>query len=264
MSNSNTTLEKIKNINFSMNSYPKSYASTKLGDYRLKDFLDFNDNSLKILNNKLFDLCIKHESAVIPRSTYKDYVYLTSGWEWSVFKKPGKNIVVKIPADIFLEVNELIYLENSEDTYKKFVASYPSELVAETRFYKDSDTNIIEQEFIEGQIEFKVDLNTKDKLLLENFKIFLEGTLKLLKDYQWWPDYWLTDTDEGILVRNVILEGKTKLFKIIDFTQYLDPSRMYPAKTKVVIEGQIKKLKSLITSVETQLGKLEKNKESYW
>lgn len=33
---------------------------------------------------------------------------------------------------------------------------------------------------------------------------------------------------------------------------------MYPAKTKQVIEGQIKKLNELISAVEIQLGKLDK------
>jgi hypothetical protein len=93
-------------------------------------------------------------------------------------------------------------------------------------------------------------------LLLTNFKAFLTGTLRLVEDFQWLPDYGFTDTDEGILVRNVILENDTKLFKVIDFAQYLDPSRMYPAKTKRVITGQIRRLNEIMVAVESQLSSL--------
>lgn len=255
MSDSENRTGKTGEHHFSINNYPKSYASTKLEDYRLKDFLDLDEEALEGLTNELFDLCIKHADEATPTTEYKDYEYLTSGWKWSVFKKPGGNAVIKIPAGIFPEVNDPIYLENSEDTYKKIEASYPPELIAKAKFYRD-DTNTIEQEFIDGEVDFKVDLHSEDKLLLTNFKIFLEGTMKLVTNYQWLPDYWFTDTEKGVLVRNVILENNTKLFKVIDFAQYIDPSRMYPAKTKRVIERQIERLNELMNAVEDQLSTL--------
>lgn len=60
MSDPENPTEKITELPFSMDNYPKSYASTKPDDYRLRDFLDLDENSLERLTNELFDFCIKH------------------------------------------------------------------------------------------------------------------------------------------------------------------------------------------------------------
>lgn len=234
---------------FAMDNYPKSYASTKDGDYRLKDYLDLDEADLEKLNDALFELCIEHGDATAPITEYKGLTYIDSGWEWSVFQKDS-NTVLKIPAGIFAEVNDPHYLTNTEETYKKILACYPAEFVAKTSFRREDSLNMMEQEFILGESEFKVDLSSHDHELLRNFRIFLEGTLKLAQDYDWLADYWLTETPEGIFVRNVVLEEKSKLFKVIDFGQYLDPSRMYPQRKDAVITRQIKHIQKLLAHLD--------------
>jgi hypothetical protein len=137
MSDSENTARNTKEVHFSMDDYPKSYASTKLEDYRLRNYLDLDDDTLEVLTNELFDLCIKHEDEATPRTEYKGYEHIASGWEWSVFKKPGEKLVVKVPAGLFLEVNDHVYLTNSEDTYRKIEASYPPKMIAKARFYRE-------------------------------------------------------------------------------------------------------------------------------
>lgn len=237
---------------FTIENYPKSYASVKKDDYRLINYLNLSDEALEKLRQDFADFCFNYAEKTKPVTEYKGFKYIDSGWEWSVFRKDPK-IVIKIPAGIFPEVNDPRYLANSQDSYQKVVASYPSELVAQTKFYRENDINVLEQEYIEGEIDFVVKRDTTDKQLLKNFRIFLLSTLQLVQDNDWLPDYWFKEQDEGILVRNVILEKETKLFKVIDFTQYFDPSRMYPALTKSVISKQIIKINELMIWIDKQL-----------
>lgn len=237
---------------FTIDNYPKSYASTRPGDYRMKDFLILGDAKLEKLTNELFKFCTDYADQATPIREYKGFPYLDSGWEWSVFKKDDKT-VIKIPANIFPEVNDVQYLDNSKDSYDKFIRAYPTGFIAKTEFRREDGINIMEQEFIRGKSDFTLDKKTNDQTLLTNFRIFLISTLKLVRNERWLPDYWFDENEKGILVRNVVVEDETRFFKIIDFTQYTDPSRMYPAKTERVIAGQIKRLGELLSWVDKHL-----------
>lgn len=237
---------------FGINNYPKSYASINKEDYRLKDYLNLCDEELEGVYLKLERFFIERSRQTKKITEFKSYQFLNAGWEWSVFKKDA-NTVIKIPSGVFPEVNDPIYLKNSQFAYKAVVKFFPSVFVAKTRFYREDNLNIVEQEFINGRSEYVVDYSTHDKQLLTNLNKFFKASLRLVNEVEWMPDFWLMDKETSFLIRNVILEKETKLFKVIDFTQYLDPSRMYPAKTKRVVEGQVRRLNELHDWAERQL-----------
>jgi hypothetical protein len=237
---------------FTLDNYPKSYASIKKDDFRLKKFLHLNNEDLEELYKKLESFCITRSQQVQRLEEYSNLTFLAAGWEWSVFKK-DENTVIKVPAGIFAEVNDPRYLENTEHAYHIIEKSFSANNIAETKFYRKNNLNVIEQQFVNGKNNFIIEYRTKDKELLLNFKKFLVLSLHLVESNDWLPDFWFTEKKEGIYIRNVILEDKTKLFKVFDFTQYFDPSRMYPGKTKIVVPRQVKRIQELVTWVDSQL-----------
>jgi len=242
-----------KSIEFLNSNYPKSFGSIKKNDFRLRDFLDLNDKDLAILWKKLRHFCISRAKKVKPRTKYKDLEYIGSGWEWSVFKKDEKT-VIKVPAEIFPEINEPIYLENLKKAYKTIRKKFPTEFVANSKFYRKEGLNIEEQEFIKGEADAIVSFETKDVKLLLNLKVFLECCLKIIEENEWLPDFRFLKSKSGFLLRNVILEDETNRPVIIDFTLYFDPNHLYPKMKKTYLYRQKRRILKLLNWTEQQLG----------
>ncbi len=150
---------------FNINDYPKSFASIKPNDYRLKDYLDKSPNELIKIENKLWKFINKELKEKKPIISFKNYKYLSSGWEFSVFLKNPKT-VIKIPSGVFSEVNSPIYLRNVEFAYKKILEYFPKMFVAKTTFKRINGINTITQSYIKGKDNFFIGYNTKNKKLL--------------------------------------------------------------------------------------------------
>lgn len=101
------------------------YGSSKKGEYRLhRD--DTNSDE-----NELYQSC-RRRSCHAPVRFYKSFEFLGNGWEYSAFR--NENWVDKIPAGIFPEVSDWVYLENSRSNYRMLVDHLGQEFVAESQF----------------------------------------------------------------------------------------------------------------------------------
>lgn len=193
---------------FTASCYPKSYGSIKKDDFRLRSFLDLGNGDLSILWKKLGRFCIDRSREIKPRTEYGELEYIGSGWEWSVFRR-DENTVVKVPAGVFPEVNDPIYLQNVEFAYSTITSVFPREFVAYSRFYRKEGLNTEEQEFIKGEADAVISFEAQDKKLLRHLRRFLECSLELAEQSEWIPDFRFLKKGSGFLLRNVILEGST-------------------------------------------------------
>ncbi len=212
---------------FTINNYPKSYAKTKPGFYRLRGW-QTSDIDIEQVESKFWKFIASFADSKQPRKFFKTYEFMDAGWEWSVFRKDNQT-VVKIPAGIFLEVNDKIYLKNTEFAYQKILDYFPAKFVAQTSFERSDGLNIMEQDYIVGKDNESIGYNTKNLELLKNIKKFLESALQMLNDYQWLPDFDIRRASGGFRLRNVIIQKNIP--KIIDFTAYYDVYRLCPQRT---------------------------------
>src|SRR5690606_38582597 len=93
---------------------------------------------------------------------------------------------------------------------------------------RHDDTNVIEQERLGGQDNKVIEIDKSNQWLLQKLQVFFQSTLSLLDNEIWLPDFWLNEDPRGFVLRNVMIDQEQDQFKIVDFTSYLDPARMYP------------------------------------
>lgn len=236
---------------FSPESYPKSYASIKQGDFRLKEFIDQDPSILRELSNRLYLFCAEQADNTQPVTSFKDLSYIGSGWEWSAFKKNPKT-VAKIPAGIFPEVNDPLYLQNTQLAYETIKGYFPEEFVASTIFHREATLNLIEQELIEDEGLHTIPFSLSNDKLISNLKTLLKGSLRILGELQWMPDFWFGKNETGFELNNIVIQKDTSIPKIIDFTFYFDPYRIHPEKTKAAVAEHTAKIEEFLTFLKTK------------
>ncbi len=237
---------------FSLNNYPKQFASINQNDYRLQAYLNKSNDELNILFHDLENFCITRAETFKPVRIYKNLAYIGSGWEYSVFRLSDSK-VVKIPAEIFPEVNTDKYLENSQLAYQAVLRYFGKELTAETHFVRENDLNTLEQEYIQGEISPIISLNESDKTLLHNIQNFCKSAKKIIEEIEWIPDIDLRKTDSGFILKNCIIQQSTSLPKIIDTTYYLDQNRMYPQLKTDALDGMTKRIEEFTEWLEVRV-----------
>lgn len=234
---------------FTARNCPKSYGSIMRGAFRLQEFSHLPTIELNQIEADLWNFISKNVESSKPLDKLNDYKFIGAGWEWSVFQK-DENTLIKVPAQIFNEVSDRIYLENTKFAYKTISAYFPDNFIAKTKFKSVNNTNVIEQDFIRGDESFLVDFRVRDKLLIENLINFLKLAKTMLKQLEWLPDFSIKKLDDGFNFQNVIIEEKTRLPKIIDFTAYYDVYRLYQERTKLEVVKKGKRIDEFLRWLE--------------
>lgn len=242
-------------IQFTQYNYPKQFGSLLKNSYRLKDYLHFEDAQLEEIFHSLEHFVLTQVESRPPRREYKHYEYIGSGFEWSTFRYDDR-YVIKIPAGVFEEVNSPQYFENTEYAYGVLQHYYGKACVPHTIFERDVKMLVIKQELIEGLLDYYVPFQLDNKLFLEHLRNFARSTKKILDDLDWIPDIEIRKEERGFLLKNVICEHHTFLPKIIDFTYYLDPFRIYPAMTRSILPGMHKRIDDFQEWIESRLREL--------
>lgn len=239
-------------IVFNNSNYPKSYASIRPGFYRLRDYLDLSGKEIKRVENQLWNFILEKAELVEPIRKYKDYNFLNSGWEWSVFVENDQTLI-KVPAGIFPEVNTPKYLDNTKFAYQKILQYFSPNFVAKSKFRREDKTNIFKQEYIGGKDNSIVGFSTKDKILLKNINQFLDCSLDMLINFHWLPDFDIKRTKGGFTFRNIIIEKPTHIPKIIDFTAYYDVYRLYPQREEFEIKEKARRIKDFKAWISSKI-----------
>lgn len=216
-------------------------ASIRENDWRMQRFLNkgYGPARLMLEEGKLWlKIKARLKTAPPPPKTCKlfpDSELIGFGWEWAVYSLPDEKKVVKVPAGIFLEVNEPEYLENTKFAFKA-CKEFLGQFVVESTFERRRGVNMIFQKKLLGKEHFKIDIGeislSRRKLLIS----LSEGLLKILQKYQWIPDMNLEKKREVWNIWNCMLEKEEP--RIFDFTYYYDPFRLYPKRAKMEIRGK--------------------------
>lgn len=230
--------------------YPVQMASIKKGDWRLKELVDKNASlpRLAAVEHKLWKQIKKiADNGKKPPKTSKLFPgshLIGHSWEWAVYELPSKIEVVKVPANVFLEVNEPEYLSNTKDAYE-VCKKYLEPFVVKTSFkrinYDDKFINTIRQRKLKGKEIYFIDANKVDYKLKRSLITFSEGILEILEKHDWKPDMHLRRKirggKRGWNIWNMIVENNKP--RIFDFTAYYDIFRLDPQRNKreVKIKG---------------------------
>lgn len=216
-------------------SYPVQMASIRENDWRMQRFLDKGHGPIRLMleTGKLrLKIEIRLRTAPPPPKTCKFFPgskLIGYGWEWAVYGLPGKKEVVKIPAGIFPEVNEPEYLENTKFAYevcKKFLGQF----VVESIFERRKGINMIFQRRLLGKEPFKTGIEEIPRRRRELLISLSEELLKMLGKHQWIPNMTLEKRGKVWTVWNCMFEKEKP--RMLDFTYYHDPFRLYPGRTK--------------------------------
>ena len=238
-------------LQFNLDNYPKSFGS--IDGWRLHEYLHLPVEEQERAYKHLEHFCLhraKHCPAV---HEHNGYTLLGSGWEWSVFAK-NDSTVIKIPSGIFPEVNTPQYLTNAQNAYELLKQYFPEDMVAETKFYRHNNLNIIEQTRMQGNDWNVVALDQANDWMLQKLIIFFTGTAQLIKEQQWLPDFWLDYDPAGFALRNIMINQANNQFAIIDFTSYLDPARMYPALRDHHCHKNAGRIQDMLSNITAALG----------
>lgn len=230
---------------FTVQNYPKSYGNIKKDFYRLS-YSNKSQTEMEKIESALWKFVNIQVETNHPLKKFRDHQFVSSGWEWSVFKKNDNN-VIKIPAQIFSEVSDKKYLENTEFAYKKISEFFPPRFLVKTSFERVDDLNTITQEYIHGKEDMDIIKFTKNKAFVSNLKNFLNCSLLMLEKYDWLPDLSIQKTDNGFKMRNIVFQNKTLIPKIIDFTSYYDVFRLYSQRTTFEIKNKKKQIQEVIS-----------------
>jgi hypothetical protein len=233
-------------VQFTLENYPKSYGAIGLSDFRLEKFLDLSNRQLVYVEKNFWKFIENISLQIKPIDKYKNFQYLNSGWEWSVFLY--SKFVYKIPAGIFPEINDPRYLKSSQISYNTIQKYIHFKFVAQTNFDRQNNQNIITQEYIQGKSNFKIGYHTQNRLLLNNLSELLESMLVMLSDQKWLPDFDIHRGPGGFVVKNIIID-KSNCPKIIDFTSYYDVYRLYPYRQQVEVRSKRRQIKDFLTWV---------------
>ena len=239
---------------FTLDNYPKSHGS--LDGWRLHEYLHLTEAEQAHAYKQLEAFCLQRVDTCPALDQHNAYTFIGSGWEWSVFAKDAST-VIKTPAGIFPEVASAEYLVNAQRAYELLKRYYPAGMLARTAFHRHGGVNIIEQERLAGGDNQVIEFNEANKWLLKKLQLFLESTLDLLANESWIPDFWLNEDQRGFVLRNVMISQKNDQFKIVDFTSYLDPARMYPALNEWHCRLQSERVKTMLQQIKAILSARE-------
>lgn len=229
---------------FNLHNYPKSWAA--IDRMRLEDYLHLPVKDQEEVFHELERFCRVRANDTPPRRTLHGYQFLDAGWEWSVFRKDPET-VIKVPAGIFPEVNTPEYLANVAGIYELLGEHYPKTMLAPTIFRRHDGVNVLEQLYINSAEGIIIPYDLADAWLLERLATFFEATASLIRAVQWMPDLWLTGEPGGFLLRSVLMDRHCDHFAIVDFSHYLDPSRMYPALRDWCYKDNLRRVDELLT-----------------
>lgn len=225
-------------------------ASIKNGQWRMQPFIDkgFDSKELAKEESKLWQQIKKIvDNAPSPSQHYKFFSgskLIDSGWEWAVYSLLNKNQVVKVPAEIFIEVNEPEYLDNTKYAYqvcRKFIKPFTIKTIFERRKTVMGPVNMIFQKRLSGQQYRYIEpqkIPPKLRKLLKNLGM---GLLKILAKHDWMPDMNLHEKEingrQVWSIWNLMLENEEP--RIFDFTAYYDIFRLFPERTaqEIKIKG---------------------------
>jgi len=236
---------------FNLKNYPKSYGNIKIDFYRLSYF-NKNQAEMEKIESIFLEFINKQAQTVSPIKNFKNYPFINSGWEWSVFKK-NDNSVIKVPAQIFSEVSDKKYLENTEFAYKKISEFFPARFLVKTSFKRVNSLNTITQEYINGEEDIDIIKSIKNKVFVSNLKSFLNCSLLMLEKYDWLPDLSIQKTDNGFKMRNLVFQNKDLIPKIIDFTSYYDVFRLHPQRTNLEAESKKKQIQEVVSWLDLEI-----------
>lgn len=233
---------------FDLNSYPKSFAS--LDSWRLHQYLHLDSRHQHQIYKQLERFCLHRAHSTPAIQVLEDYAHLGSGWEWSVFAK-NEQLVIKVPAGIFPEVNTPEYLLNAQKAYKLLSQFYPDDMVAKTEFLRHQNMNTIIQTRLSGRDSININFDQADNWLRARLQQFFECTADLIQKTNWIPDFWLDEDPNGFILRNVMIDSATEQFAIVDFTSYLDPSRMYPVLCQKHIQTNTIRIQQMLQQLKS-------------
>jgi hypothetical protein len=144
------------------------------------------------------------------------------GWEWKVYGIKNSDIVIKVPRDVFPEINTVEYfnkLLHKYDLCMKYFNSYVAESQFERRILFNKEINIIYQNKYPVIIEKIVASEIKPELKRQ-FLELCQSALICLKKEHWLPDFNLRKDEKGAWeIRNIMVDSDGKL-KLIDFGAY--------------------------------------------
>lgn len=118
-------------------------AGIKKGDWRLQKYIDKGYCPIKLAKEeyKLWKTVkkIADTSRKPPKTCniYPGSKLIGNSWEWAVYELPNGKEVVKVPANVFLEVNEPEYLSNTKHAYE-VCKKYLEPFVVKTSFKRKS------------------------------------------------------------------------------------------------------------------------------
>lgn len=236
---------------FSSQNYPKSYGNIKKDFYRLS-YSNKSQTEMEKIESALWKFVNIQVETNHPLKKFRDHQFVSSGWEWSVFKKNDNN-VIKIPAQIFSEVSDKKYLENTEFAYKKISEFFPPRFLVKTSFERINSLNTITQEYVNGEEDVDIIKFIKNKIFTSNLKHFLNCSLLMLEKYNWLPDLSIQKTDNGFKMRNIVFQNKDLIPKIIDFTSYYDVFRLYSQRTTLEIKSKKKQIQEVISWLDLRI-----------
>ncbi len=217
-------------------------ASIKKGQWRMQSFVD-KEVSLIKLRKEEFKLWLQIKSLVknapSPAQScifFPNSKLIDSGWEWAVYELANKNQVVKIPAGIFPEVNDLEYLKNTKYAYqvcRQFIKPFILKTTFERRKTKLGLINMLFQKKLPGKQYRYIEPKKLSSKLRKSLKGLGQGLLEILEKHDWMPDmnlYKKMAIGKSVWsIWNLMLEDEEP--RIFDFTAYHDVYRLYPERT---------------------------------
>ncbi len=174
-----------------------------------------------------------------PLIQYKNFTYIASGWEWSVFDYT-QDECIKISAQIFEEASDIEYLKNTEIAYK-ITQDIFGDFAAKTRIDYEEKA-IYQEKLLNNSISIK---DNRDSLI-----ILFQNIQAILNKHDWMPDINVQEIDEDkIFLTNVMQDCNGKL-RIIDFTYMYDPFRIHPKITAQIKQERLEKIDSFLKKIE--------------
>jgi hypothetical protein len=205
------------------------FGSSRKGEYR------FHDTDLERDVDRLLRVCNDERSTKPAIETFRDFEYVDSGWEWSVFRH--QDHVYKIPSGRFEEVSDPRYMLNAEINYLKILRYVDEKYVAKTQFLAD----FIEQEFIDARHIDTIDLRRVDQPTRKELICLFSSLLILLQQEDWLPDLDIEPKNGRVEMKNWLVD-RSGIPKIIDFTSYCDAFRLNEQRLQLELPKQEQRL----------------------
>jgi len=226
--------------------YPTAQNRFEKEDYRLQEYLQYSDEELAAIENILWEITLDKVSNNSPVNKYKNFEYIGSGWEFSVFKVNDYQ-VCKIPAGIFKEVNSSKYFSNIQKIYDILTNKFGEKFIPKTEI--DIEHKIIYQDYVNGKDQGRLGYNTKNAKKLQQLHTFVRGLKDILSKFDWMPDVNIRRERGGFKLSNVIIDSEDNL-KFYDFSVLYNVFRIYPSRTKDEVKIKGDALDDLLSWIE--------------